>query len=368
MTRDAGFKQRVRARMRKTGETYTAARAHLDRGAARASESGPDSGSTLHVTNGESAAVSLRAAGLGGEVLSWRDVLHEGPVPAGLSAAQLRQVRAAYVAREGFAQFAEVAASFAARDDELEAHVGHQYVLWFEADLYDQLQLIQVISRLRELGVEPRTVTLVSIGEYPGIAHFGGLGELAPEALAGLRPTGLPLGVETFRMAGQAWGAFTAAAPRDVPSMVRLTSPELRFLGEALARLMQEYPSRLDGLSLTERRILLAIDEGPRTVGRTFGAVRARERRPYLGDVTFFAIVRRLATAAHPLLLIDDHPGKDFSTTGLRLTGAGRDVLSGVADHARLNGIDRWIGGVHLTGTEPAWRYDERLETLVQAT
>jgi hypothetical protein len=26
--------------------------------------------------------------------------------------------------------------------------------------------------------------------------------------------------------------------------------------------------------------------------------------------------------------------------------------------------VDRWIGGVHLTGTRPAWRYDERLETL----
>ena len=33
---------------------------------------------TLHITNGES--VGLKEAGLGGEVLFWDDILHEGPV------------------------------------------------------------------------------------------------------------------------------------------------------------------------------------------------------------------------------------------------------------------------------------------------
>jgi hypothetical protein len=44
-------------------------------------------------------------------------------------------------------------------------------VLWFEADLYDQLQLIQVVHRLAELAVDSTRVTLVSIGEYPGMAR-----------------------------------------------------------------------------------------------------------------------------------------------------------------------------------------------------
>jgi hypothetical protein len=36
----------------------------------------------LHVTNGESAADTLRQTALGGAVLPWQDVLHEGPLPA----------------------------------------------------------------------------------------------------------------------------------------------------------------------------------------------------------------------------------------------------------------------------------------------
>jgi hypothetical protein len=40
------------------------------------------------------------------------------------------------------------------------------------------------------------------------------------------------------------------------------------------------------------------------------------------------------------------------------LTDAGRAVLEGREDRVRLNGIDRWLGGVHLQGNESEWRWD----------
>src|SRR3981081_831354 len=145
MTKESGFKRRVRARMASTGESYAGARAQLHRPGA------------LHITNGDSAATSLRAAGLEGEVLAWTGVHPDGPV-----------------AMPDPAQAAAVAAH------------GGALVPWFEADLYHQLLLIQVRVGLGEQGVEPARATLVSIGEYPGRAHFGGLGELQPAELAGL--------------------------------------------------------------------------------------------------------------------------------------------------------------------------------------
>jgi hypothetical protein len=38
----------------------------------------------LILTNGDSATGAIRAAGIAGEILPWRDVLHDGPVPTGL--------------------------------------------------------------------------------------------------------------------------------------------------------------------------------------------------------------------------------------------------------------------------------------------
>ena len=35
------------------------------------------------------------------------------------------------------------------------------------------------------------------------------------------------------------------------------------------------------------------------------------------------------------------------------------------ADQIALNGIDRWIGGVHLHGHHVPWRWDDGIETIV---
>jgi hypothetical protein len=53
-------------------------------------------------------------------------------------------------------------------------------------------------------------------------------------------------------------------------------------------------------------------------------------------------------------------------STPVSVTDAGRRVLSGAADHVELNGIDRWIGGVHLVGPEPPWRFDEGTEAVAR--
>jgi len=206
----------------------------------------------------------------------------------------------------------------------------------------------------------------VSTGEHPGFAHFGGLGELAPHALVRLRPDGVVLQADTVQLAVEAWEAFTAPVPAALTRIALRRSAELRFLGEAFARLMQEYPSRSDGLSLTERRILLAVQEGAATAGEVFGRARSRERRPYLGDLSCFAIMRRLAAVAHPLLVLDGDLQHEFGRATVHMTGIGAEVLAGRADHAHLNSPDRWIGGTHLTAAEQAWRNDERLKTLIQ--
>jgi hypothetical protein len=83
----------------------------------------------------------------------------------------------------------------------------------------------------------------------------------------------------------------------------------------------------------------------------------AREIRPFLGDTWAFDAIRGFARAPVPLL--ENGRGRP-----LRLTAAGRDVLAGAADHVALNGIDRWIGGVHLQGHEAAWRWHEGQEAI----
>jgi hypothetical protein len=84
-----------------------------------------------------------------------------------------------------------------------------------------------------------------------------------------------------------------------------------------------------------------------------------------MGDTTCFVRMDRIAQGPHPLLHLDP-PGRLVErTTGVRLTGAGARVLAGQADQIALNGIDRWIGGVHLQGHYVPWRWNDGTETIV---
>src|SRR5215208_227867 len=178
MTKQADLKRRVRARMDKTGESYAVARVHVL--GDRAQPPAP----LLHITNGDATVPGLRGAGLEGTIMPWRDVLHEGPVPD-VADDELRRSRAAFLDRRSAADVG-TEPELAERDRTLERHREGIYVLWFEADLYDQLQLVQILARLHALDVPPERITLICIGEHVGFAHFGGLGELTAEQLARL--------------------------------------------------------------------------------------------------------------------------------------------------------------------------------------
>ena len=54
-----------------------------------------------------------------------------------------------------------------------------------------------------------------------------------------------------------------------------------------------------------------------------------------------------------------------FNGSKIGITDTGRRVLAGKADHVTLNGINRWIGGVHLLGNRVRWRWDERIQEIV---
>jgi len=110
--------------------------------------------SLLHVTNGESAANTLRQTGIGGAVLPWQDALHEGPAPAG-SRLQLLETRASFLSECGWGSRRALLASLERRDSRLVGAMrdGLQVVLWFEHDLYDQLQLLDVLTLTHEKGL-----------------------------------------------------------------------------------------------------------------------------------------------------------------------------------------------------------------------
>src|SRR5215210_6111785 len=202
----------------------------------------------------------MRRAHVVGDIIAWRDVLHEGPVPA-LPAAELRPLRAQVLAAMGAADAAQAEAELRARDERLEAAVeeGQRVVLWFEHDLYDQLQLLQILSGLPD---RPTGIELICIGSFPGHPRFAGLGELDPDELASLWPVRAPVAYEHVRAARAGWDAFRGGDPTALARIAASPDGRLPFLAAALRRLLEELPGARNGLARTERELLAAVAAG----------------------------------------------------------------------------------------------------------
>ncbi|HJY34621.1 MAG TPA: hypothetical protein VJ260_07200, partial [Vicinamibacterales bacterium] len=171
----------------------------------------------LHVANGTSTTATIHAAGLPGRSSIWADVLHDGPVPGGLSDDALLEVRARHLAASAAVSSDDTAAELTRwRDAIVAGDPFDELVLWYEHDLFDQLNLIQLLSWLAALpGGSPRT-TLISINTFPGRDHFRGLGELTPPELASLFGGHTPVGASQSALAQSSWQAFRSPDPRSI--------------------------------------------------------------------------------------------------------------------------------------------------------
>lgn len=317
----------------------------------------------LHVTNGDSALEMLRETGLPGTAIAWKDVLHEGPVPGRVARAELRRIRADYIAAQGWATFEAALHDLTDRDATLSgAH--HGLTLWFEADLYDQLQLLQVLADLQTFHVPAHMISVVCIDTHPEILRFVGLGQLAPRDFADLYEERWPMTDSGMAFAQQAWKAFTSDDPSGLASIAKSKREDLSFVAAAFERLMHEYPSLSNGLALTEARILHAIDRGLHRAGQVFARVNSQEPRPFLGDWQCWSRMSELAGASEPLITMTDDGG-DFSDRHVALAPLGRAVLAWEADRIVRVGLDRWIGGVQLEAGN-MWRYDEESKTIMR--
>jgi hypothetical protein len=327
----------------------------------------PDSPRYLHVSNGTSVTMTLEAAGVPGHKSIWADVLHDGPVPAELTDDELLEVRRQFHlaptapgrALNGYDPARDPVNDMRAWRDAVARHESYdELVLWFEHDLFDQLNLIHLLTFVRDRVPSLKPVSLICIGSFPGHPRFKGLGELAPEELAPLLGTRAPVTDAQFMLARRAWTAFREPTPEALDGLRRGDTAPLPFLGDAVTRLLEEYPWTTDGLSRTERRLLALAREGPITLAQAFGRMGDDDRVYTITDAAVADTADALARTIPPLATFERETDGHLLHGTLRSTPEGASVLAGRLDRVGACGIDRWIGGVHLQGRSNVWRWN----------
>ena len=328
----------------------------------------------LNVVNGDAAADRIKGAGLAGDVLVWRDVLHDGPVPGGLSMSELSMVRAKFLAEGLDMDGAELQRNFLLRD----AHLGSardydRVVLWFEHDLYDQLQILQLLDWFAENSIGEK-LWMICIDHFEGIDPFHGLGQLTEDNFKSLVGTEVPVDAPMLDLGQKAWAAFRSDNPSAWAGLLEEDLTSLPFLSASVLRFLEEFPAPQTGLGRTERGILEVLESDEMGPGPLFQAVLLKEEAPFMGDWSFWRLVEELTSGPVPFLTTRSgkrfrHPPEleemdVFIAQLLKPTDEGRAVLAGGADRVALGGYHRWFGNVEMKSGEVVWRWDPSTKLL----
>jgi Domain of unknown function (DUF1835) len=322
----------------------------------------------LNITNGDSAAGTLSEAGVEGKIVSWRDVLHEGPVDSSLSLEELSKDRARFIAEQGWDDFAHVSGDFAERDRVIR-HLDYfdEVVLWFEDDLYDQLQLIQLLDFFGRGAARGKTLSLIVVDGYIPPLSVAEL-KLLDKMRARVTP-------EQLELAKRAWTAFGSADPTSISKLLDENTSAIKYLAPALWRHLEEFPSSVNGLSRSEREALTAIEAGHVTPVAAFLEAARKQESIFLGDIIFYSYLERLSGKKNALVTWKDETpviaptserSREFVEGELVLTPLGREVLAGTKDWQRINKKTRWLGGVEIISGEVGWRWDPDERELVR--
>ncbi|WP_028864030.1 hypothetical protein [Psychromonas aquimarina] len=284
--------------------------------------------SILNISNGDCAVEIMKKAGIPGIFLPWRDVLHEGPVPDNLPLPELSRVRAQFITDRGWGTADEISESFIQRDNELSAFREYnKVILWFEHDLYDQQQLIQILDWFQQNISEEIELSIICTEQY--------LGCLSPEKWYGL------LNTDTL---------------------------VLPFLQGAVIRMLQEYPSCSSGLSRTAEQALKVLSDGKKHPETLFSCTQKLEERIFLGDAGFWEVLHELLESSPPLITLSQ--GKELTLPAgkeleLSITSAGLKVLAGKMNWLDISPLERWSGGVHLKPGN-LWCWDPGANSIVK--
>lgn len=323
----------------------------------------------LHILNGSSLEYTLKKSPVPGEFFSFRDALISGPALSDVDDQEWRRLRALHLSESYGVQPGKCEQDLLEQTAVLQSSSQHdEVVLWFEHDLFCQLNLLYLLDWFSKITLENTKLSLINIGNFPNKENFRGLGELNEKELASLFPQRQPISSTQIALGSRAWKAFCSTEPTAVEDVLQGDTLALPFLSTALKAHLRRFPNTKNGLGKIENTSLAIVEHGKEKFADLFSEFVSTESVYGMGDTQVWLTLVNLCNADEPLLTTEingaDVTPEVVAKTVFKITDTGRAVMNGDVDFIKLNGIDQWFGGVHVKGSNSVWRWDELSERL----
>lgn len=330
----------------------------------------------LHVHNGSLAGGVVESTGLTGEHLVWREDLVAGPTPYGLSPDEWRDVRTRFLAEAYNLDLQECRRQALEQEELLKTFSRHEeVVLWFESDLFCQTMLLFLLDWFATRDLSRTRLSMVNVSRFPDLMTVKGICRMYQDQIMPLFEQREEVTDKVFGSATTAWRAYRSPDPEAIQDAINDDNSALPFLADSLRAHLARFPSVRNGLGRVENKALELINKGNTDFISLYSEYEDEDPIYGFGNLHFFNELRRVANVHDPLLVIrdvdevqiEDSAGPIIKAS-VEITDTGRLILTGEQHFIDLNGIDLWLGGVHLKNNGPGWRWDEQNRALQRVT
>jgi len=341
--------------------------------------------STLHITSEQKTAITIKSSSIEGDVLVWQDALYEGPLVTGESLNRLSSIRANYFAGLGWGDYADILALYNHRNNIIASFLQFtEIVLWFDSGLNNQLQLIQLINWFAAKNTRHVVISIISKDRLPGVVGFVDFAMLSEAQLEKLYRSKTELTNVQSSLCQRAWQVLTSENPTGLLKFFPRDMSAMPYLKNAILRFVQQFPTKNNGLCKTEQLIIYALKSKrleQNNMEHIYLMVQGKEPIPFMSRAIFYAYMQKMIMSQNPLIekcvieqteALEMAEGEDVKAEvvieeqyELKLTKTSGQVTNNWVDWVQLNGIDRWLGGVHLRDGN-IWRYDTETRQLMK--
>ncbi|MAU14498.1 MAG: DUF1835 domain-containing protein [Muricauda sp.] len=290
--------------------------------------------SLLHITNGDSFTSRLQSLQLKGDVITWREMLCEGKTLSSVGSESFWKTRFEFLNKNYKVSKSWFIEKTLKEYRSLCNHKQQDHiVLWFEYDLFCQINMLAVLSWLKTHRRHAE-ISLVCSGKEDDSDKLYGLNELSDEKLLQLYNDRKILSQDDIEYADYIWQLYCSDNPIRLENQIANNDFQFEYLSDALKTHLKRFPTIKNGLNDLENHILeVAKREKPKSKKELMQKLLTNQGYYGFGDTQY----ERMVSSLKPLF---------SSFDPVKLTKKGLDVLKKEANYySEIRDNHMYLGG-----------------------
>lgn len=290
--------------------------------------------SQLHITNGDAFTERLQKLKFKGDIITWREMLCEGRTETNVGSESFWKTRFDYLHKHynvSKSWFIEKTLK------EYRSLCNHkqqdEIILWFEYDLFCQINMLAVISWLKTHRRHAR-ITLACSGYQEGSDALYALNDLTDQQLQELFDNRVVLTQDDIEYADYVWQLYCSDNPIRLENLGDYENYQFPYLEPIIKTHLKRFPTIKNGLNEVENHILqVVVDHKPRSKKALVGLLLRDQGWYGFGDSQYERILQTLK----PLFT-------SFNPT--KLSQKGQEILNKQTSfYSELRDNDAYLGG-----------------------